>query len=237
MVFINTSLLIVALDFRARHGKCISSHIMRMRSAAKRVIERILAVALLILFAPVLLLIVLAVRWDSPGPAVFRQTRIGKNGNPFTLYKFRTMHPGIDSRSHQVFWKAFVNGQNGGGEDGNDVFKPAQRHQLTRLGRFLRRTSLDELPQLINIIKGDMSFIGPRPNVVAEVEAYQDWHRKRLAVLPGITGLAQVNGRSRLTFDQIVRYDIEYIEHKSLMLDLKILWHTLPVVLFCIGAK
>jgi lipopolysaccharide/colanic/teichoic acid biosynthesis glycosyltransferase len=232
----NTSLLIVALNLRARSRTRFSSRLARLYPKSKRVVETILAVVLLVLLVPVFLLISLAIRWDSPGAALFRQRRVGKNGQIFTLYKFRTMYRDIDRRAHLAFFSAFVNGQIDMAEGRPDAFKPAQESQITRMGRFLRRTSLDELPQLINIIKGEMGFIGPRPNIVIEVQAYKDWHRERLQVLPGITGLAQINGRSNLTFDQIVRYDIEYVENECLTLDLKILWHTVPVVIFCIGA-
>lgn len=237
MGFINNSQLAAAIDLRARHKTKPSFRTVRIYPAIKRVVETVLSIVVLFLLAPVFLLIILVIRWDSPGPALFRQTRVGKGGKPFTVYKFRTMYRDIDRKAHQAFLIAFVHGQIGDDENEADVFKPARKHQITRLGRFLRKTSLDELPQLINVIKGEMTLIGPRPNVRFEVEAYQDWHRKRLQVLPGITGLAQVNGRSSLTFDQIVRYDIEYMENECLMLDLKILWRTFPVVLSGDSAK
>jgi len=203
----------------------------------KRVAETILSIVLLILMAPLFLLLTLAIRWDSPGPALFRQTRIGKRGKSFTFYKFRTMFHDIDRSGHQAFLKAYVNGELASGTNGQNVYKPIQANQITRVGRILRKTSLDELPQLFNIIKGEMSFIGPRPNVPTEVEAYQEWHRKRLEVLPGITGLAQINGRSMIAFDQIVQYDIEYVENAGLLMDLKVLWCTIPAVLLGNGAK
>jgi lipopolysaccharide/colanic/teichoic acid biosynthesis glycosyltransferase len=206
-------------------------------SMIKRVAEKTLAIILLILLAPLFLLFAIAIRLDSPGPVLFRQTRIGKDGKPFTFYKFRSMYQDIDRSVHQAFLKAFVNGNVHEGTDEQAVFKPIQASQITVIGRFLRKTSLDEMPQLFNIIKGDMSFIGPRPNVTAEVEEYQEWHKRRLAVLPGITGLAQINGRSSIPFDQIVRYDIEYVERESLWLDLKILWQTVPSVLLARGAR
>jgi lipopolysaccharide/colanic/teichoic acid biosynthesis glycosyltransferase len=186
---------------------------------------------LLIVLAPIFLFLGLAIRWDSPGPAIFRQTRVGKDGMSFTLFKFRTMYSHIDKTAHLAFAHAFVNGKVGTDESSNGLFKPTSRNQITRIGRFLRRTSLDELPQLLNVIRGEMSLIGPRPNILEEAAAYKEWHKRRLEVLPGITGLAQVNGRSRLSFDEIVRYDIGYIENESLGRDLEILWHTLPAVL------
>ncbi len=202
-------------------------------TTVKRVFDLCVASVLLVALAPLMLFIAICIRLDSPGPALFKQTRIGKGGKPFTFYKFRSMHVNNDPKEYEQFFKAFVNGQ-AKGENG--VHKPIRPNQVTRVGRILRKTSLDELPQLINILKGEMSFVGPRPNVPWEVEAYQEWHKRRLEVLPGITGLAQIRGRSRLTFDQIVRYDIEYIENQSLWLDLKILWQTIPSVLGGNGA-
>jgi len=243
MGFFNMSLLVVALNVRARNRNKINAvgafvfRRGRIYPIFKRVAETILSILLLILMAPLFLLLTLAIRWDSPGPALFRQTRIGKGGKAFTFYKFRTMFHDIDRSGHQTFLKAYVNGELASGTNGQNVYKPIQANQITRVGRILRKTSLDELPQLFNIIKGEMSFIGPRPNVPAEVEAYHDWHRKRLEVLPGITGLAQINGRSMIAFDQIVRYDIEYVENAGLLMDLKVLWYTLPAVLLGNGAK
>jgi lipopolysaccharide/colanic/teichoic acid biosynthesis glycosyltransferase len=203
----------------------------------KRIAATILSMLLLMLLAPLFLVLTLAIRWDSSGPAFFRQTRIGKGGKPFRVFKFRTMYHNIDRSSHNAFLSAYINGEINQDQEGQPVFKPAQSDQITPVGRFLRKTSLDELPQLINILKGDMSFIGPRPNVAAEVEAYKDWHKKRLEVLPGITGIAQINGRSSIPFDQIVRYDIEYVETESLMTDLRVLWRTVPAVIWGHGAK
>jgi lipopolysaccharide/colanic/teichoic acid biosynthesis glycosyltransferase len=193
----------------------------------------------------------LAIRLDSPGPAFFVQDRVGKGGRTFRMYKFRTMEHNLDDSSHRTFMKDYVNGKIGDEEGGNrrkeglqhafrkvpansdfgtngngKVYKPFQASQVTRIGRILRKTSLDELPQLINVVKGEMSVVGPRPNVTWEVEEYMPWHHERLEVLPGITGLAQVQGRSALSFDSIVRYDIEYVEQQSLPLDLRILWRT-----------
>jgi lipopolysaccharide/colanic/teichoic acid biosynthesis glycosyltransferase len=237
MGILNISLLIVALNLRARHRSFTQSRRIRIYPVIKRIVETVLSVIVLILLAPMFLLITLAIRWDSPGSALFCQTRIGKNGKPFTCYKFRTMYEDIDRRAHDRFLAAYVNGDIHSGSNGRSVFKPIGDNQITRVGRFLRKTSLDEAPQIINIIRGDMSFIGPRPNIPTEVEAYQDWHRKRLEVLPGITGLAQIRGRSSIPFDQIVRYDVEYVESESLKMDLHILWHTVPTVLLGSGAE
>jgi lipopolysaccharide/colanic/teichoic acid biosynthesis glycosyltransferase len=231
MGFFDASLLITALNLRARRKRNLQAGPTRMYRIIKRILETILSLILLLLLAPAFLLISLAIRWDTPGPALFRQTRIGKDGKPFTFYKFRSMYCNIDRNAHHAFLAAFVNGELDGHSIRRDVFKPLQANQVTRVGRFLRKKSLDELPQLINVVKGDMSFIGPRPNIPAEVDAYKDWHRKRLAVLPGITGLAQINGRSSILFDQIARYDIYYVDNESLGLDLRIVLETMPAVL------
>ena len=189
-----------------------------------------------LLVAPLFLIIALAIKLDSKGPILFVQERVGKGGRRFKMYKFRTMPVDIDRSTHQAFMKAFINGKvetNGK----NTVYKPFEATHITRIGRILRKTSLDELPQLINVLKGDMSLIGPRPNVPWEVEEYRYVHQERLEVLPGITGLAQVRGRSGITFDEIVRYDIEYVEKRSLLLDLRILWWTILSVVFSEGAE
>jgi lipopolysaccharide/colanic/teichoic acid biosynthesis glycosyltransferase len=237
MGYLNTSLFIVALNMRARHQEHFYSQKIRIYPLVKRLAEFVFSIVLLMLLAPLFLLLTLAIRLESPGPALFRQIRIGKSGKSFTFYKFRSMYNDIDKSAHEAFMAAYVNGQVNESASEEAVFKPIQTNQVTRMGRLLRKTSLDELPQLINILKGEMSFIGPRPNVPAEVTAYKDWHNKRLEVLPGITGWAQINGRSSIAFDQIVRYDIEYVENTGLMMDLKVLWYTVPAVLLGRGAK
>jgi lipopolysaccharide/colanic/teichoic acid biosynthesis glycosyltransferase len=198
-----------------------------------------MALSLLVLpFAlPAMAVCAAAIAIDSPGPVLFVQNRVGKGGKRFKLYKFRTMYHNCDTDGHRAFMKAFVNGDMNGKVNGNGVYKPFSNRQLTLVGRILRKTSLDELPQLINVVRGEMSLVGPRPNVPWEVEEYRGWHKERLEVLPGITGLAQINGRSNNTFDKIVRYDIEYIEIRSLRVDLQILWHTVTSVLVGKGAQ
>ncbi len=203
---------------------------------SKRIVESLLCLMAVPFLLPIGLIIALAIRLDSPGPVFFVQERVGKGGRSFKMIKFRTMHVKIDDSSHRLFMQQYINGQistNGS----QRVFKPFNANQVTRVGRLLRKTSLDELPQVINVLKGEMSLVGPRPNVRWEVEAYHGWHIERLEVLPGITGLAQVRGRSGITFDQIVRYDVEYIEQQSLKLDLLILWWTFASVLFGKGAE
>ena len=201
----------------------------------KRMIEILFCLAMLPILLPIILIISVIIRMTSSGPIFFTQTRIGKDGRPFQMIKFRTMYQDIDRVSHQVFMKAFVNGK-ATAQSEKDVFKPFDKKHVTPIGRILRKTSLDELPQLINVFKGEMSLVGPRPNVIWEVEEYKGWHKERLEVLPGITGLAQVRGRSGILFDEIVEYDIEYIEHQSLWLDIKILWWTFSSVLMAKGA-
>jgi lipopolysaccharide/colanic/teichoic acid biosynthesis glycosyltransferase len=204
---------------------------------AKRVMDLALCLVAMPLVLPLLAICALAIRTDSPGPVLFVQERIGKGGRRFRMYKFRTMQHNLDDSYHRTFMKAFVNGGIGGHKNGGAIYKPFQASQVTRVGRILRRTSLDELPQLINVLRGEMSLVGPRPNVLWEFEEYEGWHNERLEVLPGITGLAQVRGRSGINFDSIVKYDIEYIERQSPALDLKILWWTLISVFLGTGAE
>ncbi len=203
---------------------------------AKRLIDLLICAAILPLVVPIMAVCALAVRLDSPGPVFFRQKRVGRGGRLFTMYKFRTMVANVDDREHRKYMKAFVTGQLGGG-DGQQVFKPAEKSQVTRVGRVLRKTSLDELPQIINVLKGEMSIIGPRPNLPWEVEEYKLWQHERLEVLPGITGLAQVNGRSSIPFEKIVEYDVQYVNRLSLALDFEILARTALVIVKGLGAR
>jgi exopolysaccharide biosynthesis polyprenyl glycosylphosphotransferase len=193
----------------------------------KRVSDVIGAVIGLVLGAPLLALIALAVRLDSPGPILFEQTRVGAGGEPFTIYKFRSMREGAEAELEEL---RDLN------ESDGPLFKIRYDPRLTRVGRFLRHTSLDELPQLWNVLRGEMSVVGPRPPLPSEVSSYLEWHKKRLQVRPGMTGLWQVSGRSLLSFDEMVLLDIYYIENWSLWLDLKIMMRTIPQVLRGQGA-
>jgi len=181
----------------------------------------------LILGAPLLALIALAIRLDSPGPIVFRQTRMGIGDRHFEMYKFRSMRKGAEAELERLRELNEADGP---------IFKIHDDPRLTRVGRFLRRTSLDELPQLWNVLRGEMSLVGPRPPLPAEVTRYMEWHKQRLGVRPGMTGLWQVSGRSMLSFDEGVLLDIYYIENWSLWLDFKILLRTIPRALFGDGA-
>ncbi len=207
----------------------------RLYRWVKSLADRIFATGLLILLAPAMLLIAIAVKITSPGPALLVQERVGKGGRVFSFFKFRSMYNHTDHSADHAFAKDYINGRHGPISGG--VFKPANDKHVTPLGRVLRKTSLDELPQLLNVLTGDMSLVGPRPYMPYEVDAYKPWHYRRLEVPPGMTGLAQIRGRSSLAFKDIVKIDIEYIERRSFRLDLEILLKTLPVWLSGRGAK
>ena len=200
----------------------------------KRVIDIIGSSLMLVIFSPVWLTIALAIKVSSKGPVLFRQRRVGQYGKTFTFLKFRSMHVDNDSSVHREYVTQLIAGQarrnlpnNGGKGNGVGVYKLTNDARVTRLGRFLRRSSLDELPQLLNVLSGEMSLVGPRPAIPYELAAYQIWHRRRvLEVKPGITGLWQVNGRSRIKFDEMVRLDLRYAETWSPWLDIKILLRT-----------
>jgi len=177
--------------------------------------------------SPLMLAIGLAIKLDTPGPVIFSQTRVGKGGRLFTCYKFRTMRVGADEEKERL---TRLNEAQGA------LFKIKNDPRMTRIGRLLRRTSLDELPQLYNILKGDMSLVGPRPPLPEEVSQYLEWHKRRLEIWPGLTGLWQVSGRSNLTFDEMCLLDIYYVENWSLTLDTKIVLQTIPKVILGDGA-
>ena len=202
---------------------------------AKRAFDFVVAAVVLLLGAPIFLLLAALVKFSSPGPVFFRQVRLGKGGEPFTFYKFRTMQHRNDDSVHRSFCEDFISG-GGETEEGTSLFKMVRDPRVTKIGGFLRRSSLDELPQFLNVLRGEMSMVGPRPPISYEVEHYQDWHKDRLNVTPGLTGLWQVSGRSQVPFDEMVRLDIHYITHWSLALDFKIMWKTLPVILRGDGA-
>jgi exopolysaccharide biosynthesis polyprenyl glycosylphosphotransferase len=206
-------------------------------SSTARVIKRssdlIIAAVASLLLLPFWLLFALLIKLDSKGPVFYKQERVGMDGRVFLFYKFRTMRPNAGDASHREFQRRYIAGQPEvrPGSDGRPVYKLQTDPRITRVGRWLRRLSLDELPQLLNVLRGDMSVVGPRPPIPYEVESYELWHRKRLDMKPGITGLWQVSGRNRLPFEEMVRLDLFYIENWSLLLDLKIILRTLPVML------
>jgi lipopolysaccharide/colanic/teichoic acid biosynthesis glycosyltransferase len=193
------------------------------------------AVAFL-LFAPLFLIIAIAIKTTSAGPVFFRQERVGLNGKTFLFFKFRSMTTNNDPLKHKEYITKFINQQKSAATE-SGVFKLTNDSRITTVGHFLRKSSLDELPQLINVLKGDMSLVGPRPPIPYECELYDIWHRRRLlSCKPGITGLWQVMGRSRTTFDEMVRLDLNYIQEWSLLLDLKIILMTPKAVISGRGA-
>ncbi len=194
--------------------------------AVKKAIDTVGSSVALLIFSPVFLAVSVAIKWDSEGPVFFRQKRLGLNGKCFDLLKFRSMYTNCDSINHQEYIKKYIGEQNKSAVEPG-VYKLTSDPRITPIGRILRKTSLDELPQLLNVLKGEMSLVGPRPPIPYECDLYDTWHKRRLlSCKPGITGLWQVTGRSRTTFDEMVRLDLSYINGWSLWLDFKILLKT-----------
>jgi len=186
---------------------------------------------LLLLLAPVLLVIACAIRVDSGGPIIFRQRRVGRGRQRITVLKFRTMIAGADASRHREYVGKLIHGEPSSSAPSEPgLFKLVVDDRMTRVGRILRRWSLDELPQLWNVLSGRMSLVGPRPVIEYEVDLYPDWYMDRFAVKPGLTGLWQVSGRNQRTYEEMVRYDIEYARGQSLLGDLSILLKTVLVV-------
>jgi len=219
----------------------------------KRAFDLVLTFLSLFLLLPLMIIIAILVKLDSPGSVIFRQERVGakrkqKDGRTiwairiFSFYKFRTMRTDTNANLHQQYMEAYITGDETKMSELQPDVKTSDSYKLngdprvTRFGKLLRRLSLDELPQLWNVIKGDMSLVGPRPPIPYEVEKYERRHLRRLAALPGITGLWQVSGRCETTFEEMVQLDLEYIEKQSLWLDLKILLKTVPAVINAKGA-
>ncbi len=194
----------------------------------KRIMDIVGSLTAIVLFAPFFLLVAAAVKLGSKGPILYKQERVGQFGKPFTFVKFRSMYANNDPRIHREFMKRVI-----GGEHGGEGSKMKDDPRITRVGRLLRKSSLDELPQLFSVLKGDMSLVGPRPPLAYECQEYDIWHRRRvLEVKPGLTGLWQVKGRSRTRFDEMVRLDLQYVREWSLWLDIQILMKTPGAVLF-----
>jgi exopolysaccharide biosynthesis polyprenyl glycosylphosphotransferase len=194
----------------------------------KRTSDLLISALSIALLAPLWLLIALLIKLDSRGPVFYTQERVGMDGRLFLLYKFRTMDANADSELHREYQRAFIAGRAEAnlGNEQKPTYKLLADPRITRVGKLLRKTSIDEVPQLWNVLLGDMSVVGPRPPIPYEVEAYELWHRKRLDMKPGLTGLWQVSGRNRLPFEEMVRLDLFYIENWSLLLDLKIIVRT-----------
>jgi lipopolysaccharide/colanic/teichoic acid biosynthesis glycosyltransferase len=194
----------------------------------KRVLDITLATVLLAVSSPVLLVVAVLVRATSPGPVLFRQTRVGRAAAPFRMLKFRTMRHGCDDGAHRDYVRRLLAGE---AEAHEGLYKLADDPRVTRIGALLRRLSIDELPQLLNVLKGDMTLVGPRPALPFEAELFPDWAAPRYQVAPGVTGLWQVSGRNRLTMLQGLRLDVAYVEQRSFVVDLLILFRTVPAVL------
>jgi len=204
-------------------------------AVARRLIDLLVAGTMIVLLSPLLIAVAIAIRLDSRGPALFRQRRVGYGEREFTIFKFRSMRCDADPGGHRDYVTALIKGKaaNGGKEN---LYKLAVDDRITPVGRWIRRWSLDELPQLFNVVSGDMALVGPRPAIPYEVAEYPSWYLDRFAVKPGLTGLWQVSGRNERTYEEMVRLDIEYAERRSLLLDLSILARTPLTVLARRGA-
>ena len=206
----------------------------------KRAVDLAGATALIVLLSPLMAVTALAIAMTSAGPVIFRQVRLGRRGAPFVFYKFRSMVTNADDHIHREYVQNLINGRHqefNQGDVDSPLYKLKADPRVTRVGAFIRSTSIDELPQLFNVLIGDMSLVGPRPPLLYEAEKYQSWHLRRvLEIRPGITGLWQVEGRSKTSFDDMVRLDLRYIRNCSMLLDIKILLKTVAVVLRRDGA-
>lgn len=237
-------------DYLAKTG-CVSSDVLKImleetidnsqaKLFLKRAVDIVGSIIALIIFSPVMLVTAICVKISSPGPIIFCQKRLGAKAAPFDFYKFRSMRVDSNDQIHREFVLKLIDGQHSSINNGNSVkplYKMKSDPRITAIGKIIRKTSIDELPQLFNVLKGDMSLVGPRPPLSYEAEKYQAWHLRRiLEMKPGITGLWQVEGRSRTGFDDSVRLDIKYLQKWSLFLDLNILLKTVKEVLNCRGA-
>lgn len=207
----------------------------RRSRALKRAIDIAISAVLLIVLSPALLMIAAAIKATSAGPVLFRQERVGLGGRPFELYKFRTMVTNNSDEEHRAFVTAQINGSTSA--DTHDGAFKLDDPRVTRVGAVLRRFSIDELPQLINVLNGSMSLVGPRPSLDWEMELYAPEHRRRISAVPGCSGLWQVSGRNRLTTAEMLDLDLEYVDNWSLRKDLSILVRTIPAVLRGDGAR
>jgi lipopolysaccharide/colanic/teichoic acid biosynthesis glycosyltransferase len=211
----------------------------KLADAIKRTVDIAASFALLLMLSPLLLVVALAIKWTSPGPILFKQVRLGKWGVPFKMLKFRSMYVNAGDAPHYDFVTKFIKESGRSQASGDEaVFKLTDDPRITRVGNFIRKTSIDELPQLWNVLIGEMSLVGPRPPLPYELAHYAPWHRRRvLEAKPGITGLWQVTGRSRTTFDDMVRLDLRYARSRSLWTDLRILLRTPGAVVGGKGAR
>ena len=224
-----------AFDLSA--GQSIATADTRLGAFARRCLDLVAALTLIVLLLPLMIGIAVAVRLDSRGPAMFRQRRVGYREREFTVFKFRSMRLDADEERHRQYVSAMIAanpadaGSDDGDEDGESLYKLAVDDRITPVGRRIRSWSVDELPQLFNVVLGDMSLVGPRPAIPYEVESYPAWYSKRFAVKPGLTGLWQVSGRNQRTYEEMVSLDIDYAENRSFLGDLAILAKTPRAVL------
>ena len=224
-----TSTELVILD-RARVARVERTP--AIEAAARRALDVAVSGSLLLLALPLLIAIAAAIRVESRGNPIFRQRRVGRNGRPFVVHKFRSMRSGANEERHRTYVRSLITaGREADGLTHDGLFKLAVDDRITRVGAFLRRWSLDELPQLWDVLRGRMSLVGPRPVIAYEVEHYPAWYMHRFAVNPGLTGLWQVSGRNERTYEEMIALDCEYVEQRSLWLDIKILARTVAVVL------
>jgi len=221
----------------ARHDKCLYLRI-------KRLMDVVLSCILLILLSPLLLLIAVLIKLHSPGPVIFSQERMGYDSHSrkqrtFVFHKFRSMYHNCDQSVHQEHVKDWIRGKKGAKSSSNHAerVKLTKDQRVTRVGRILRYTSLDELPQLWDVLKGDMSLVGPRPTLAYQVARYDDSQRQRLLVKPGMIGWAWIHGRKELTWPQRIEFDVWYVNHWSLRLDMKILWRSIPLLIRRVGVE
>jgi lipopolysaccharide/colanic/teichoic acid biosynthesis glycosyltransferase len=206
------------------------------REYGKRVLDVAISGVAMVVLAPVFMAVWIAIHLDSPGPVIFRQRRIGRDEKPFSCLKFRTLYHKADENVHrEAIRRVWANELLS--DDTNALYKLTNDSRVTRVGRWLRRTSLDELPQLLNVLRGEMSIVGPRPAIPYELEYFRDWHHKRHIVKPGITGISQVRGRGRLRPEVMLEMDVDYALNWTLWIDLKLIALTFPAVLWGRGAR
>ena len=202
--------------------------------ALKRLMDIILSTFLIVIFSPIFVIIAIAIKLDSKGPIFYKAQMVGENGHRFWMLKFRSMRTDADPTIHKEFVSKLIKGQIDRSK--RNILKITDDPRVTRVGKIIRKLSLDELPQLFNVIKGEMSLVGPRPCLPYEYDLYKDWHRKRNSVKPGITGLWQIAGRSEVSFEEMILLDLYYIYNRTILMDLSILFETIFVVLGMKGA-
>jgi lipopolysaccharide/colanic/teichoic acid biosynthesis glycosyltransferase len=207
-----------------------------MYEITKRIMDLILGILFLLFILPILLIIALVILIEDGEPILYRSIRVGRNGKPFMLYKFRTMVKVADEKKNSEYVQKLLSGELGP-ERGNALYKLSNDPRITKVGRFIRKYNLEELPQFFNIIEGNMSLVGPRAALPYEVNVYEVFQKRRFEAKPGITGIWQIQGRSQVTFNEMIQLDIEYIDRRSILLDIEILFATIPIMLFAKGAS